>query len=134
VNAGIYYRFFRRFGLTLGYQQITSELNPAGAEVQKQRITSNLRVSVVPLVNTVQSQKMVGLDYTITPNAWLSVNYGIINVENTYNLGSDVIVGGKINGKDTNLPDYIVVNGVGTQELKHEFSRNVLEATVNVEF
>ena len=134
VNAGIYWRFFKRFGLTLGYQQITSDLNSAGAEVQKQRITNNLKVSVVPLVNSVQNQRMVGLDYTVAPNAWLSVNYGIMSVENTYNMNGFVSNDGSVK-LGTNLPGYLVVNGAaGKQELKHEFSRNILEATVNVEF
>jgi len=132
INAGLYYRFFRRFGLTFGYQQIKSDLNLAGAEVQKAQ-TANLKASVVPLLNTTQNQWMAGIDYTIATHAWLSVNYGIMGVENTYSLNGFVDENGKINF-GTNLPGYLVVNEIKAKELKHEFSRNILEATVNVEF
>jgi len=134
TNAGLYYRFYKRFGVTFGYQKINSDLNLAGAEVQKTQ-TSNLKVPIVPIINSMQNQWMAGVDYTIAPHAWLSINYGIMSVENTYNLKDFVDDSGKIN-LGTNLPGYLVVNGVeaGKQELKHEFSRNILEATVNVEF
>jgi hypothetical protein len=58
-----------------------------------------------------------------------------MGVENTYNLNGFADDNGKIN-LGTNLPGYLVVNGTeaGKTELKHEFSRNILEATVNVEF
>jgi hypothetical protein len=133
INTGLYYRFFRRFGLTFGYQQINSELT-AGTEFQKAQ-TANLKVSVVPIVNARQNQWMAGIDYTIAPHAWLSVNYGIMSVENTYGLSGFADDDGKIN-LGTNLPGYLVVNGTkaGETELTHEFSRNILEATVNVEF
>ncbi|MDR2999857.1 MAG: hypothetical protein LBU89_01215 [Fibromonadaceae bacterium] len=139
INAGLYYRFFRRFGLTFGYQQINSDLNIPGAIAQTEN--SNLRglTSIVPIVKAKQNQWMVGLDYTMAKNAWLSINYGIMNVENTYklkteshsfaSLGSTGVVSG------TNLPDYLAVSGLeGVTELKHDFSRNILEAIINVEF
>jgi len=133
TNFGLYYRFFRRFGLTFGYQQINSDLNVEGATIQRAQ-TGNLRVSVVPVLNTKQNQWMAGLDYTIAKNAWLSINYGVMNVENTYDMRGFENDGNIERG--TNLPGYIVVNGTeaGKQELKHEFSRNILEATINVEF
>ncbi len=139
INAGIYYRFYKRFGVTFGYQQINSDLNLAGAEAQKAQ-TANLRISVVPVVKSKQNQWMAGFDYTIAHNAWLSINYGIMSVENTYNLDGFVY---EPEGKDryyykgdTNLPGYIVISEPenGKQELKHEFSRNIIEATINVEF
>jgi len=143
INAGLYYRFFRKFGLTAGYQQINSELNAEGADMQR-ALTRNLRVSVVPIINSKQNQWMVGLDYTVAKNAWLSINYGVMSVENIYGLKMDVDVDadGKIimlneaTELPTNLPNYAIVNGVepGKVELKHEFSRNILEATINVEF
>jgi len=140
INAGVYYRFFRRFGLTFGYQQINSDLNTAGALAQKKN--AGLSIRVVPVVKTVQNQWMAGVDYTIAKNAWLSINYGIMDVENTYKLhysDSDSFVDletGVIDRARTNLPGYLAVNGVkpGQTELKHEFSRNILEATINVEF
>ncbi len=139
MNAGVYYRFFRKFGLTLGYQQINSDMNLPGANAQREQ-TANLRVSIVPVVKATQNQWMAGIDYTVAPNAWLSINYGVVSVENTYNVEGFVDEEGNIirvnNGKRTNLPGYAVVNGVeaGKTELKHEFSRNILEATINVEF
>jgi hypothetical protein len=134
INAGFYFRFFRRFGLTFGYQQINSDLNLIGTEIQKAQ-TDNLRVSIVPIVNAKQNQWMAGIDYTIAPHAWLSINYGIMGVENIYSLTDFVDDDGNIS-LGTNLPGYLVINGTepGKQELKHEFSRSILEATINVEF
>jgi len=133
INAGLYYRFYKRFGIAFGYQQINSELNLAGADIQKAQ-TANLNVNIVPVVKSVQNQWMAGIDYTIARNAWLSINYGILKVENNYDVRI-VNENGSIN-RETNLPGYIVANGVepGATELKHEFSRNILEATINVEF
>jgi len=133
INAGLYYRFFRRFGLTFGYQQINSDLNLEGADIQKMQ-TGNLKVSIAPVVKAKQNQWMAGIDYTMAKNAWLSINYGIMDVENTYDMRG-IENNGDIQ-RGTNLPGYIVVNGTeaGKQELKHEFSRNILEATINVEF
>jgi len=145
INAGLYYRFFRKFGLTFGYQQINSKLNAEGVDIQKEQ-TGNLSVSIVPIIKTKQNQWMAGLDYTVAKNAWLSINYGIMSVENIYKLKTDkysfVDDNGKISRLDqntnlpTNLPNYAILNGVepGQVEFKHEFSRNILEATINVEF
>ncbi len=166
INAGLYYRFYKRFGVTFGYQQINSDLNLAGANAQRMQ-TANLGINdpskpyydpsqplkpkgifVVPVVKAKQNQWMAGFDYTITPNAWLSINYGIMSVENTYNIKHfvDETVVKDENGNttdiiysyatDTNLPGYIAVSEpeAGKQELKHEFSRSILEATINVEF
>jgi hypothetical protein len=141
INAGLYWRFFRRFGLTFGYQQINSELNIPAANAQVMQ-TSNLKVSVVPIVNAKQNQWMAGLDYTVAKNAWLSINYGIMSVDNTYKLKTDYYAyvydsgdARKIN-TGTNMEIYTVVNAIGTEvdELKHKFSRNIIEATINVEF
>jgi len=137
MNAGLYWRFFRKFGLTFGYQQINSELNVPGANVLVNK-TSNLKVPVVPIVNAKQNQWMAGLDYTVAKNAWLSINYGIIGVENTYNLKTyaySFVDAGNIK-EGTNMPGYAVVNAIAPEatELKHEFSHNILEATINVEF
>jgi len=147
INAGFYYRFFRRFGLTFGYQRIDSDLNTTGALLQIDKAENlGLKVKIVPVVKAVQNQWMAGIDYTIAPHAWLSINYGIANVENTYELkygdernfvvsiNEETGIGTIDNG--TNLPGYAAANGVspGKTELKHEFSRNILEATINVEF
>jgi len=133
INAGLYYRFYKRFGVTFGYQQISSDLNLAGASAQIVQ-TANLRIPVVPIVNAKQNQWMAGIDYTIAPNAWVSINYGIMSTENTYGIENFVDENG--NFSSTNLPGYVIANGTeaGKRELKHEFSRNILEATINVEF
>ncbi|MDR1830685.1 MAG: hypothetical protein LBQ76_07950 [Candidatus Fibromonas sp.] len=133
INAGLYYRFYKRFGVTFGYQQISSDLNLAGASAQIAQ-TANLRIPVVPIVNAKQNQWMAGIDYTIAPNAWVSINYGIMSTENTYGIENFVDENG--NFSSTNLPGYVIANGTeaGKRELKHEFSRNILEATINVEF
>jgi len=146
TNAGLYWRFFKRFGLTFGYQQINSELNTPGANVQVMQ-TKNLRVSIVPIVNAMQKQWMAGIDYTVAKNAWLSVNYGIMSVENTYKLKTgdgqfdysyiyDNAAGdAKIISTGTNMAIYSVLNDIGAnEEWKHEFSRKIIEATINVEF
>jgi len=154
LNAGLYYRFYKRFGLAFGFQQINSNLNESGAELLYAQ-TGNLKISIVPITIATQNQWMVGLDYTVAKNAWLSINYGIMSVENTYKLETTgeykyidkyVDAGeGKcfeakkdkcVDGKLTNMPGYAIVNAIapGTTELKHEFSRNILEATINVEF
>jgi len=137
TNVGFYWRFFRRFGLSVGYQLINSSLNSEGAQMIAQ--TAGLVAKIVPVVSSTQNQWMVGIDYTIAPHAWLSINYGVANVENTYNVegfyeavdadGKASIISG------TNLPDYIAnVKTEPAKELKHNFSRNVLEAAINVEF
>jgi hypothetical protein len=138
INAGLYWRFFRRFGLTFGYQQIGSELNVAGANAQ-QKQTENLKVSIVPVINAKQNQWMAGLDYTIAKNAWFSINYGVISVENTYKLKTDFYAFVDDSGKistGTNMAGYAVVNAIDSEatELKHKFSQSVIEATINVEF
>ncbi|MDR2595098.1 MAG: hypothetical protein LBC87_10055 [Fibromonadaceae bacterium] len=143
INAGFYWRFFRKFGLTLGYQQISSELNIAGANAQVVQ-TSNLRLrtSIVPIINAKQNQWMAGIDYTVAKNAWLSINYGIIGVENIYKLETDSYSYLYDSGDSkkiytgTNMEIYNVVNGVGNgvTEIEHKFSRSIIEATINVEF
>jgi len=145
LNAGLYWRFFRKFGLTLGYQQISSEMNIAGANVQVMQ-TSNLKTSIVPIINAKQNQWMAGIDYTVAKNAWLSINYGIMSVENIYKLATDSYTylydppSGDGNSKKiytgTNMEIYNVVNlvGNGVTELEHKFSRSIIEATINVEF
>ncbi|MDR2583651.1 MAG: hypothetical protein LBC75_09245 [Fibromonadaceae bacterium] len=128
INAGLYYRFYKRFGLAFGFQQINSDLNESGANILYDQMNNlNLKISVVPIIKAKQNQWMAGLDYTVAKNAWLSINYGIMSVENTYQLTTIK--------PETNMPGYAVVNVIGKEiELKHEFSRNILEATINVEF
>jgi hypothetical protein len=175
INAGLYYRFFKRFGLAFGFQQIKSELNIAGVNALYDQMNKlNLEVGIVPIIKAKQNQWMVGLDYTVAKNAWLSINYGIMSVENIYKLETDLYKyvdryvsldsDGNVNvdeygniryvnvysvyrkeadgsvkyvdGKEANMPGYAIVNIIAPEvtELKHKFSRNILEATINVEF
>jgi hypothetical protein len=136
INGGLYWRFFRRFGLTCGYQRINSDLNSVGAELVKS--SGAWKVKILPVVKSTQDQWMAGLDYTLTPHAWLSINYGMMNVENTYDVEGYVT---KVTKPDrwvitgTNLPDYLVASvPEDAEKLKHKFSRSMLEAAINVEF
>jgi len=147
INAGLYWRFFRRFGLTFGYQHINSDLNPVGADLVKSKnspdyagATGAWKVKILPVVKSTQDQWMAGFDYTVAPHAWLSINYGIMNVENTYDVEGFVSPATNkpldrwvITG--TNLPDYLVADvPEDAEKLKHKFSRSMLEAAINVEF
>jgi hypothetical protein len=144
INAGFYWRFFRKFGLSAGFQLIQSDLNPMGREVQAS-LTD--KVKIIPIAKSTQNQWMLGLDYTVAPHAWLSISYGIANIENTYGYSQEDLQQGADgvnidesgNGKfiaNTNLPDYVASIPVDPEanKLKHKFSRNVLEAAINVEF
>ena len=73
-----------------------------------------------------QTHWMVGFDYVVADNAWLAINFGMINVKNDYNLA---VVGEELR----NLPDYYyTVDGATTFE--HKFSQAIFEASINVEF
>jgi len=144
INAGLYYRFFKRFGLAFGFQQINSKLDTSGVNALYSQM-NNLNIGIVPIIKAKQNQWMAGVDYTVAKNAWLSINYGIMNVENTYKLktqtddddiyGYSYVDDGNIKA-ETNMPGYAVVNAIDKKanELIHKFSRNILEATINVEF
>ncbi|MBR5412031.1 MAG: hypothetical protein IK114_03170 [Fibrobacter sp.] len=145
INAGIYARYWKRLGVSAGFQMINAELNEAGALLQEATM-SNLKVSMAPVMKGKQMQWMVGLDYTLAPHAWLAINYGQATVKNTYSVmgleGS--LLGGEYNVYDnsfvpateTNLPDYVAIeNRESTaSQVEHEFTRSVLQATINVEF
>lgn len=145
INAGIYARYLKRLGVSAGFQMINAEMNAQGALYQE-LCMSNLKVAVAPIMTGKQMQWMVGLDYTLAPHAWLAINYGQATVKNTYSvvgpLGS--LLGGEYDvtnnsfapTTETNLPDYIAVekrNSTDTQ-VDHEFTRSILQATINVEF
>jgi len=146
INTGLYYRFYKRFGVAFGYQQINSGLSTVGANnLYKQMKDLKLDVPIVPIVKSNQNQWMVGLDYSVSKNAWFSINYGVMSVENTYKLKTDNIYGASgysyVDGAGniaagTNMPGYLAVNQIAPEatDLNHEFSRNILEATINVEF
>ncbi|WP_405337583.1 hypothetical protein [Fibrobacter sp.] len=145
INAGIYARYWKRLGVSAGFQMINAELNESGALLQEMSM-SNLKVSMAPVMKGKQMQWMVGLDYTLAPHAWLAINYGQATVKNTYSVvgleGS--LLGGEYSVSDnsfvpateTNLPDYVAIeNRESTaSQVEHEFTRSVLQATINVEF
>ena len=91
-------------------------------------------------------QWMVGLDYTLAPHAWLAINYGQATVKNTYSVTglNGSLLGGEYSASDnsfapateTNLPDYVAIeNRESTaSQVEHEFTRSILQATINVEF
>ena len=145
INAGIYARYWKRLGIAAGVQMINAELNSAGAMMQ-QISMSNLKVDIAPIMKGKQMQWMVGLDYTLAPHAWLAINYGQATVENTYSVTglSGSLLGGEYSASDngfvpaveTNLPDYIAIEkrNSSASQVKHEFTRSILQATINVEF
>ena len=74
---------------------------------------------------------MAGFDYTVAENAWLSINFGMVNVENEYNTSSLVAAG---SGGAVNLPDYYDVANDPAGNFKSKFSQTIMEASINVEF
>jgi hypothetical protein len=122
INAGFSAQFLPRVGFTAGFQMINSDLGIGGV---------NSAVGLdVPLLKNKQTHWMVGFDYTVADNAWLSINYGMIGVSNEYNTAA-------LAGSARNLPDYYSKEKKGdgaTGTYKHEFSQSIFEASINVEF
>jgi len=123
VNVGFSAQFLPRVGFTAGFQMINSDYGVG---------SMNPDVGLdVPLLKSKQTHWMVGFDYTVAENAWLSINYGMINVSNDYNTAAL--------GQARNLPDYYEAPEAapGTEPAttyKHEFSQSIFEASINVEF
>ncbi len=124
VNVGFSAQFLPRVGFTAGFQMIDSDYG----------VTSpNPLVGYdVPLMKSKQTHWMVGFDYTVAENAWLSINYGMINVSNDYNIAN-------LAGAGRNMPDYYTApeadpNALPATTYKHEFSQSIFEASINVEF
>jgi len=125
INAGVYARYFKRFGVSFGIQQISSEfVNPV-----LQSVGWNL-------ANSKQSQWMIGLDYSLGKNAWFAINYGQISVTNTYKADDPE----NASSSYYYLPVYIEMareKGIipKTQNnLEHAFQQSLLEASINVDF
>ena len=130
INAGLYVQYLPRLGVTAGFQMITMELNDLQ---QKQGMREYAAIaSTSPMVKGTQMQWMVGLDYTLDKNAWLSLNFGMVTVENTYNTG--------LGDPNTavNLPLYAEnvkgEDGSWPAEFTSKFSQTIVEASINVEF
>jgi hypothetical protein len=129
INAGLYVQYLPRLGVTAGFQMVTMELNDLQ---QAQSMADYLGIaSIAPMVKGTQMQWMVGLDYTLDKNAWLSLNFGMITVENTYNTGLGTA------DDAVNLPLYAsdVKGEAGwPAEFTSKFSQTIVEASINVEF
>jgi hypothetical protein len=97
-----------------------------------ENIDNNPYSAAAPLMKGEQMQWMVGLDYNIAPDAWLAVNFGMINVSNEYNT-MNLVQQGSSEGA-VNIPDYYDVTKDVSGVFKSEFSQMVLEASINVEF
>jgi hypothetical protein len=123
INAGLYVQYLPRLGFTAGLQYINTEYNTFDG------LISGL---VAPKTTSKQMQWMVGLDYSLANNAWLSVNYGIISVTNEYNTAS--LVAAESSDGAYNLPSYYDVSTDVTGKFKHEFTQSIIEASINVEF
>ena len=129
VNGGLYWRYFKRFGVSAGFQMIRTNIS-SGMAKYEQAMTSGLNVTVAPIMNGEQTQWMVGLDYTVAPHAWLSMNYGQISVKNTYRTK------GIEDLSESNVPDYIAAlpDNAGASRIIHEFTQGIIDARINIEF
>ena len=123
INAGLYVQYLPRLGFTAGLQYINSEYNAY------EGLISGL---AAPKTTSKQMQWMIGLDYSLADNAWLSLNYGMITVSNEYNTAS--IVAAASSDGAYNLPSYYDVSTDVAGKFKHEFSQSIIEASINVEF
>ena len=126
INVGLSAQFLPRLGITAGFQMINSDYGSLLGSV------AGTNASVgrdVPLMKSKQMQWMVGFDYVVGDNAWLAINYGMVNVKNDYNTNA-------LEGTTRNLPDYFSSKlGDGASGVyKHEFSQSIFEASINVEF
>ena len=133
INAGLYVQYLPRLGVTAGLQMVNTEYNDLQAAM------SGL---LAPLMKSKQMQWMVGLDYSVDKNAWLSVNFGIISVENEYNssqlvalaAAGETVETGTVKGGVYNIPDYYDVSKDKSGKYKNEFTQTIIEASLNVEF
>jgi len=123
INAGLYVQYLPRLGFNAGFQMINTEY---------ENIDNNPYSAIAPLMKGEQMQWMVGLDYNIAPDAWLAINFGMINVSNEYNT-MNLVQQGSSDGA-VNIPDYYDVTKDVSGVFKSEFSQMVLEASINVEF
>ena len=123
INAGLSLQFLPRLGFTAGFQMINTDYGVGEA---------NASVGAdVPLLKSKQMQWMAGFDYVVAENAWLAINFGMVNVSNDYSIPAT------FEGSARNLPDYFnkEKKGDGASGVyKHEFSQSIFEASINVEF
>ena len=131
INAGLYVQYLPRLGVTAGFQMINMEMNDLQ---QKQSVAEYAGIAAtVPMVKGKQMQWMVGLDYTLDKSAWLSLNLGMVTVENTYNTDPTLYAADGA----VNLPAHaedVKVGGVWPTEFTNKFTQLIVEASINVEF
>ena len=125
INAGASVQFLPRLGFTAGFQMINTDYGVGGK-------TNSFVGADVPLLKSQQTHWMVGFDYVVGDNAWLAINYGMINVKNDYNTAA-------VGETSRNLPDYYEAPEVAPGSLPattytHKFSQSIFEASINVEF
>ena len=129
INVGLSAQFLPRLGITAGFQMINSDYGSLLGSV----LGTDASVGRdVPLMKSKQTHWMVGFDYTVAENAWLSINYGMINVSNDYNIAN-------LAGAGRNMPDYYTApeadpNALPATTYTHKFSQSIFEASINVEF
>jgi len=125
INIGGSFQFLPRLGFTAGFQMINTDYGDL------QNINAEIIGMDVPLKKSKQLHWMVGFDYLVGENAWLAINYGMINVTNDYNIPVEFA------GSARNLPDYFSKEKKGDGAdgtYQHKFSQSIFEASINVEF
>lgn len=120
LNVGASFQFLPRLGITGGFQMIETDYGNSSL------INPNVGLDV-PFMTSNQTQWMVGFDYVVADNAWLAINFGMINVKNDYNT---TVVGEEAR----NLPDYYSATDGALGTYEHKFSQAIFEASINVEF
>ena len=82
INVGTSVQFLPRLGFTAGFQMINTDYGVLADPYSK-------AVGVdVPHMKSKQMHVMGGFDYSVAQNAWLSLNIGLITVQNDYNTSS----------------------------------------------
>ncbi|SHK76849.1 hypothetical protein [Fibrobacter sp. UWEL] len=125
INAGLYVQYMPRLGFTAGFQMVNMEMNDLQQMYSAAQFASI--ATTAPMVTGKQMQWMVGLDYSLDKNVWLSLNFGMVSVENTYNTAVSTALGGDA----VNLPVYADET---LAEFTSEFTQTIVEASINVEF
>ena len=120
INIGASFQFLPRLGITAGFQMIDTDYGTSSL------INPNVGLDV-PFMKSNQTHWMVGFDYVVADNAWLAINFGMINVKNDYNT---TVVGEEAR----NLPDYYSATDGAFGTYEHKFSQAIFEASINVEF
>ena len=125
INVGASVQFLPRLGFTAGFQMINTDYGVGSKP-------NSIVGADVPLLKSQQTHWMVGFDYVVGDNAWLAINYGMINVKNDYNTAT-------LGETSRNLPDYYNAPEAAPGTLPattytHKFSQSIFEASINVDF